>query len=160
VNDVEKVRYVHSDRSWIAALLGGLVGAMLGATLMGVAVLMWWTMRLAPSPAAHVVQTSPPAVVDARGTDAATTISRDRSVSSPPAVAQETPASTETTAPPQRATSQFSTSPKGGAPPADREAEETVADSDIDDSTGPMPEHGPMSKATIEAYSLPGAEPE
>ena len=150
MNEVETVRYVHSDRSWIAALLGGLAGFVLGATFMGVVSLMMWTMRTqlpsAPAPdntSAQVTAGEPSSDDSVRG---------DRVTAEPPLIGEPT------TSQPQRTTSRFTARPKNDeAGPSETTTDVVTSDAE---STLEMPEHGPMSKATIEAYRLPGAEPE
>ena len=146
MSEVETVRYVHSDRSWLAALLGGLAGFVLGATFMGVVSLMMWTMRtqLPSAPATSQVAAGEPSSDDS--------VQGGHVTAEPPMIGEPT------TSQPQRTTSRFTARPKSDeAEPSETTTDVVTGDTE---STPEMPEHGPMSKATIEAYRLPGAEPE
>ena len=150
MNEVENVRYVHSDRSWMAALLGLLAGFVLGATFMGVVSLMMWTMR--------TQRPSAPSTADAASQAATGEVLRHDSVQAEGMTAEPPVNGDQTVSQPQRTTSRFEARPKND------EAEPSEITTDVvtsDEAATPeMPEHGPMSKATIEAYRLPGAEPE
>ena len=150
MNEVESVRYVHSDRSWMAALLGLLAGFVLGATFMGVVSLMMWTMRTQLPSAPTTVDSSSQVAADERPSEDS---SQTGGVTNGPP-SDDLQISEE----PPRTTSRFTARPKNDeAEPSEITTDVVTGDAD---STPEMPEHGPMSKATIEAYRLPGAEPE
>lgn len=144
MNNSETVQYVRSDRSWVAALLGVIAGSLLGAILMGVAVLlMLWTTR-------------PPTATESDPAETAAHSANNGRIGAGVS---------------SGASSAFGTSGGTGEAMAARVGRGPLAIENATDSTpasayaDEMPAdevapHGPQSKATIELYELPGAHPD